>query len=134
MSHVVALNGAASDEVEEIDEQTFSHLGMERTAEESKALLQKIENVMAKNDLPKAELYFDVKRKLLRKEVLFHRGKWVNLKFTPDLRYWSDYGGRYKIKSSTSIWGFGSSSETQYLCYNTSFPPPYEVELTDRGR
>ena len=133
VAHVVAANGAAADEVADIDDKTHPLFGKERTARESKKLLQKIEEAMAKNDLPAAKLYFEIKKELLEKEVDFHRGNWVNLNFTPELFRWSNYGGRYDAKSSTSLSASSSSQEYQYLCYNTSFPPPYEVELTVEG-
>ena len=97
------------------------------------SLLTEIEEAAAKNDLPQAELYFKTKQELLTKEINFHRGDWVNLNFTPDMRHWRRFGGRYQVESPTSMLGASSDREKQFLYYNTSFPVPYEVELKVEG-
>ena len=133
IAHVFAANGAAADEVQLIEDQTTPILGMDRTLEESEALLSEIEAAAAKNDLPEAELYFQTKKELLTKEVAFHRGDWVSLDFTPDMRHWRRFGGRYKPESLSSLVAVNSNREKQYLYYNTSFPAPYEVEFSVEG-
>ena len=129
IAYLYAANGAAADEVQSIEDQTDPIFGMDRTLEECQALLKEVEQAAAKNDLPQAELYFQTKQELLTKEIDFHRGGWVNLNFTPDMRHWRNLGGRYQVESPTSLLAANSDREKQYLFYNTSFPVPYQVEL-----
>ena len=133
VAHMLAANGAAADDIEHIEEQTHAFAGRDRTAEECDELLDEIETAAAKNDLPGAELYFDVKREFVKREIEFHRGKWVNLEFTPELYHWGDIGGRFRVKSPTTLVATSSNQQYQYLAYNGTFPAPYEVELTVKG-
>ena len=133
IARVYAANGAAAEQANAIEEQTNQFSGMQRTFEESKTLLSEIEEAAALNDFPEAELFFQTKKELVTKEVEYHEGDWVDLKFTPDMRHWSNYGGRYKVESPTSVLAVNSDREKQHLYYNTSFAGPYEVELTVQG-
>ena len=133
VAHMLAANGAAADDIEYIEEQTHAFAGRDRTAEECDELLDEIEAAAAKNDLPGAELYFEVKREFVKREIEFHRGKWVNLEFTPELYHWGDFGGRFDVKSPTTLVATSSSQQIQYVAYNGTFPTPYEVELTVKG-
>ena len=130
LAYVVAVNSAAGEQVRSIEGKMLPVLGRDRTLKQSEALLVEIDKAAAKNDLPRAELYFKTKKELLEKEIEFHRGQWVTLDFTPDLRHWASFSGRYEAESLTSLNAANSDGTGQQISYNTSFPPPYEVELT----
>ena len=134
IAHVIAANGAAAGDIESIEDQTHYFAGQFRTLAECEVLLAEIEKAADKNELVGAEPYFQTKSELVQKEIDFHRGQWVNLEFTQDLRHWSRYGGRRTVESPTSMVVVNTVKESQYVAYNTLFPPPYEVELTVEGR
>ena len=133
IARVIAANGAAAEEIEYIEEETDVFAGQYRTLAECEDLFSAIEEAAEKNDLEGADPYFKMKQELVQKEIDFHRGQWVDLKFTEDLRHWSRYGGRHFIESPTSLVMVNSDHVNQYIAYNASFPSPFEAELTVEG-
>ena len=46
------------------------------------------------------------------------------------MRHWSSFGGRYKVENASSLLAANADGENLAVSYHTSFPTPYEVELT----
>ena len=126
-----AVNGDASELVKSIHQRMESGLkGHQRTAEQSAQLLSDIEEARMVDGIPEAEPYLRLKQELVEKQLDFHEGDWVELTFTKDLRHWQIIGGKFTVEAPNSLLSYSEGEGVQYISYLTSFPPPYELELT----
>ena len=76
-----------------------------------------------------AKPFFDKITVLADLEKRFHKGEWVKLKFTEDLRDWKSYGGNWNVVDENTVIGENFDDSWQYLSTNAFFKPPYVIEL-----
>jgi len=127
----LAKGSDTSDLIDSIEERMAVLTSHEDSAEDTAELFQDIEEALCNTKLPKPVLfYLRTQQELVKKRVEFHKGDWVELNFTKDLRHWQVVRGNFTVEGPNSLLGTCPYGVSQYISYYTSFPPPYEIEVS----
>jgi tetratricopeptide (TPR) repeat protein len=127
VARAFAMTGDGKDQVAKYEEQIEDE--EPQTLEDCRAAAKLIEAAAAKDSSPRSKPYFDLCKKRLHWQELYHEGKWVSLDFDPQMLMWQPEIGHWTFESEHSIRGASEYEGAGFLMScNAKFGDSFEIE------